>query len=60
MTNRQKKGIGFSVTGGLFILASVVFFVVPATPDWVASILSIAGIIGGALGFTIVTPNTED
>ena len=60
MTKRQKKGIGFGISGAAFVTAAVVILTTSATPDWLASIFNIAGIIAGALGFTIVTPNTEE
>lgn len=60
MTSRQKKGIGFGVSGAAFIAAAIVMFTSAVTPDWLASIFNIAGVIAGALGFVIVTPNTED
>jgi len=60
MTSRQKKGVGFGISGAAFIAAAVVFFTTSITPDWLASAISVVGLIGGALGFKIVTPNTED
>lgn len=60
MTPRQKKGIGYGITGGLFMLFGIVYGALPADPAWLDTVALVVGTVAGALGFRIVTPNTED
>ena len=60
MTGRQKKGIGFGVSGLASIAAAVVLLFTQADVGVLNPILAIVGTLAGALGFTIVLPNTED
>lgn len=60
MTDRKKKGIGFFVSGGLFIGVGAVFTFLAATPDWVVTVMSIIGLVANALGFKIVFPDVEE
>jgi len=60
MTDRKKKGIGFLITGGLFAVVGLVLVIATETPDIIGTIISIAGMIGEALGFKIVYPDVEE
>jgi mannose/fructose/N-acetylgalactosamine-specific phosphotransferase system component IIC len=60
MTDRKKRGVGFGISGLAFLLAAVVSFVVEADPSWLVPLLTIVGMVAGALGFTTVFPDTED
>ena len=57
LTDRKKKGIGFFIGGAAFIAAGVVFFLLPATPAWLATAFSVVGAVGAILGFTVVFPD---
>ena len=60
MTDRKKKGIGLGIGGALSILAGVILFVTTSTPDWLPMVISLVGLVAGALGFKIVEPDTEE
>ena len=60
LSNRKKKGIGFFVGGAAFLGAGLVFFLVPATPIWLATVFQVAGAVGAILGYTFVFPDIQD
>jgi len=60
MTTRKKKGIGYAISGAVFVAAAVVCFATQVTPDWVNTIFGIIGLVAGALGFQVVFPDTEE
>jgi hypothetical protein len=60
MTDRKKKGIGFFVSGGVFVAAGAVFTFMSATPEWFVTTIQVIGIVAGALGFKLVFPDVED
>ena len=60
MTTRKKKGIGFVISGVVFLGVGGVFIGLDATPQWVALIVQAVGLLAGLLGFTTVFPDTED
>ena len=60
MTARQKKAVGIGVGGAAGIVAGIVMYLTTATPDWLGVAFSIVGLVGGALGFSVALPNTED
>ena len=60
MTDRKKKGIGLGIGGALSIIAGVVLFVTTNTPEWVPTVISLVGLVAGALGFKIVEPDVEE
>lgn len=57
MKQRKRRGIGFLVSGALFVGVGVVMFVTESTPDIVPTILSIVGTVGEMIGFKIVYPD---
>lgn len=59
MTPRKKTGIGFFISGGLFIGGGVIFYFLPATPVWLPMVFSIVGYIASTLGFKIVFPDVD-
>lgn len=60
MTARKKKGIGFLVSGIAFLVGGGIFLGVDVTPDWLGTVFGIIGMVGNALGFGTVFPDTED
>lgn len=60
LTPRKKKGIGFLISGGVFVALGGVLIGLPTTPDWVGTIIGIVGLVANALGFTTVFPDNND
>ncbi len=60
MTKRQRKGIGFGISGAAFLLLAVFNLAFAVTPEWVTGMLIPVGILASAFGFVVVLPNTED
>ena len=57
LSDRQKKGIGFLVTAGVFGLAGAVLLIFQITPTWVPVVLDLAVVVAGVLGISgIVKP----
>ena len=55
MTDRQKKGVAFLATGGVFAIAGFILLAFSVTPVWVpvlldalVGVLSVVGIVGVA------------
>jgi len=59
MTPRKKVGIGFFISGGLFVLAGIVSYAFPDTPTWVPALFGIVGYVASTFGFKIVFPDVE-
>lgn len=59
MTARKKRGIGFFVSGAAFVGAGVIMFAVTQTPEWLGTVFQLVGLVAGALGFTVVFPDTD-
>ena len=59
MTTRKKKGIGAIVTGALSIVAGIVMFSNPVTPMILPLIFQVVGLLAGAYGVVVVTPDTD-
>jgi mannose/fructose/N-acetylgalactosamine-specific phosphotransferase system component IIC len=59
MAPRKKKGIGFLVSGLVFLLVGGVFTWTAQTPEWLDIALQIIGALGNVLGFAIVFPDRE-
>ena len=56
MTSREKKGVGFGVTGLAFVVAAIVCFATEATPDWLSTVFGVVGSVAEMLGFKAVLP----
>ena len=59
MTPRKKRGLGTMISGGVFIVIGIIIVTTTATPDWVPTVLTIIGLVGNALGFTLVFPDHD-
>ena len=59
MAPRKKKGIGYLISGGVFVGVGVVMVAFTATPDWLGIVVQGIGLIANLLGFTTVFPDTE-
>lgn len=59
MTARKKKGIGAVATGALSIVAGIIMFSNPVTPMIVPLVFQVIGMILGAYGVIVVTPDTD-
>jgi len=60
MSDRKKRGVGFLISGIVFVVTGGVFLGVEATPEWIAQAIAIIGLVANALGFATVFPDTED
>jgi hypothetical protein len=60
MNKRKRKGIGFGLTGLVFLLAGGIFYFADTTPEWLPMLISIIGTIAGTLGFTFIYPDIDD
>jgi len=59
MTPRKKKCLGTMISGGDFIVIGIIIVTTTATADWVPTVLTIIGLVGNALGFTLVFPDHD-
>ena len=57
MTARKKTGLGFFISGAMFILGGIVCWYIPATPVWIPTLFGIVGLVGSSLGLKIVFPD---
>jgi hypothetical protein len=60
MTNRKKKGVGFFVSGALFIVIGIFTATTGTVPEWFSGLLSAVGLAAEYFGFSIVYPDTEE
>jgi uncharacterized Tic20 family protein len=56
MNDRKKKGLGYFISGAVFIAVGIVLMVTTSTPGWVSTVLSGIGLIGNLVGFILVLP----
>jgi hypothetical protein len=56
MTERKKKGLGFFISGVVFVAAGVVLWVTTGTPDWLNTVIAGIGLVGNLVGFALVLP----
>lgn len=59
MTGRKLRGIGAIVTGALSIVAGIVMFVNPVTPLILPLLFQVVGLLAGAYGIAVVTPDHD-
>ena len=59
MTDRKKKGIGFFITGGVFLIAGFIYATMSADPSWFATAITLVGLIAEFFGFKTVFPDTD-
>lgn len=59
MTARKKRGVGFLISGAVFAAMGGIFLGTEVTPDWVATVIGVVGLVANALGFVTVFPDTE-
>jgi len=59
MTPRKKRGIGYIVSGVVFVGVGGVLFGTEASPEWLAIVVQGVGLIANLLGFTTVFPDTD-
>ena len=59
MTNRKKKGIGFFISGAVFIVAGFIFSTMDVNPVWLNSAMILVGMIAEFFGFKTVFPDTD-
>jgi len=60
MTSRKKKGIGYIISGTVFLGVGAAFLGFETTPDWLALVVQGVGLIANLLGFSTVFPDTEE
>ena len=59
MTERKKKGIGYIISGVVFIGVGGILLSTATTPDWVALVVQGIGLLANLLGFSTVFPDKE-
>ena len=59
MSDRKKKGIGLFISGIAFIVVGFFFTFADVTPDWVAGVIAVVGLVAEYLGFSTVFPDTD-
>lgn len=59
MTDRQKKGLGFIISGAVFIGVGGVLIGLPATPAWVDTAVMIVGLIAQGVGLAVTLPEGD-
>lgn len=59
MTARKKKGLFTMIGGAIAIAIGGILVATTATPDWVATVLLVIGLVGDVLGFTFVFPDHD-
>ena len=47
MEDRKKKGIGFMISGAVFLTAGIVMYAFTATPEWLNVVVQLAGAASG-------------
>ncbi len=57
MTPRKKKGIGFLVSGLVFLALGIILMVTTTTPAWVTTTLPIISGIANVIGLVLVIPS---
>ena len=60
MTERKKRGIGYIISGAVFVGIGAVLIGTNATPDWVAIVAQGIGLLANLLGFSTVFPDVEE
>lgn len=60
MSPRKKKGIGFFISGIVFVVVGGVFVFAEATPEWVSAGMGLVGLIAEFFGFKTVFPDVGD
>lgn len=59
MSDRKKTGIGLFISGVVFLVVGFFFTFAEVTPDWVAGVIAVVGLIAEYLGFKTVFPDTD-
>ena len=59
MTDRKKKGIGYFVSGAVFIVAGFIMVAMDANPAWLGSVAALLGLVAEFFGFKTVFPDTD-
>jgi len=59
LTPRKKKGLGYLITGGLFVGIGGIFIGMETTPDFVSLIIQAVGMLAGLFGITVVFPDSD-
>jgi ABC-type uncharacterized transport system permease subunit len=59
METRKKKGIGFMISGVVFLGVGGALFGIEATPDWLPIVVQGIGLIANLLGFSTVFPDVD-
>jgi ABC-type uncharacterized transport system permease subunit len=59
MEARKRKGIGFMISGVVFLGVGGALFGTDVTPDWLPVVVQGIGLIANLLGFTTVFPDTD-
>lgn len=59
MTPRKKRGVGYIISGVVFVGVGGVLFGTDASPDWLPVVVQGIGLIANLLGFTTVFPDTD-
>ena len=60
MTDRKKKGIGFFVSGALFVVVGIFTATTGTAPEWFSAVLTAVGLAAEYFGFQVVYPDVEE
>jgi hypothetical protein len=57
LNDRQKKGLGFIVTGVLFLGVGIITLAFNVAPGWVPTVLTIVSAVAGVIGLSVTLPD---
>lgn len=56
MTDRQKKGLGFLISGAVFLGVGGIFIGLPASPAWLDIVITSIGAVAQVVGLVVTLP----
>ena len=59
MSGRKKRGIGFFISGAVFIVAGLVSMQMDLDPAWLSQAVVLVGLVADFWGFKTVFPDTD-
>jgi len=57
LSSRQKKGLGFIVTGVVFLGVGIITLMYSTIPGWVPTALTIISAVSGVVGIVVTLPD---
>jgi hypothetical protein len=59
LTPRKKKGIGFFISGAVFVTAGLLSMFATEDPTWFSGAIGFIGLIASYFGFQVVFPDND-